>query len=93
MIKSIERETFSGCSRLTDVVLPKGLKKIDLMAFAFCPSLTNIYYLGSSDEWKDIEIFDFNDSLMKANKYFYSNEKPSVEGIYWHFVDNIPTVW
>lgn len=41
-VTSIERGTFFGCKRLTNVVLPEGVTNIGNQAFHWCSSLTNI---------------------------------------------------
>jgi hypothetical protein len=39
-------------------------------AFYDCPSLTDIYYAGSEEEWKNISIEERNDPLHKATIHF-----------------------
>ena len=52
----------------------------------------HIYYCGSYDEWNNIEISD-NSGIEEEIIYYYSETEPAEEGNYWHYVDEVPTVW
>ena len=34
-----------------------------------------------------------NEYFESATKYFYSEEAPTEEGNYWHYVDGVETIW
>ena len=52
------RYAFKGCKNLTSVTFPKTLKEIEKEGLAYCPSLTNVIFMGdcprnSDDLFKD----------------------------------------
>lgn len=50
-IKEIYQNTFSGCTELTDVTLPEGIKTIKERAFSHCSKLKNINLPNSIEEF------------------------------------------
>ena len=53
-----------------------------------------LYYLGTIDDFKNINFEDNHDKGILINvAYNYSEEEPINEGRYWHYVDGIPTKW
>lgn len=61
--KVIAGGAFDDCSRMTNLVIPKNVKFIN-GAFDNCQNLTDVYYVGTELEWKDIMI-----SNLFANHY------------------------
>ncbi len=59
-IKAIDEFTFTFCSNLKSIVIPNGVKTIGMSAFRECPSLTDIYFMGTKNEW---------DSITKGEKW------------------------
>jgi len=55
-VKTIKEATFSSCKSLNNIVIHKGIEKIEHHAFYNCESLTDIYYTGSEQDWKNIDI-------------------------------------
>ena len=55
-ICSIEGGAFAGCTSLERTTIPKGVKCIPEDTFAGCTALTDVYYEGTLDEWKAIDI-------------------------------------
>ena len=86
-----------GCSALETVFIPSSVKEIEDNPFVLCDSLTHVFYEGSS--FSDfIKKFKRVDEELLAQLeatpiYFYSEEKPTEEGLYWHYVDGKPTPW
>ena len=81
-VTKIDRYVFSGCNSLNVVGLPKSLSVIDYSAFCndhdkVATSLSDVYYLGSEDDWSRITIESENDQLTKANIIF-NTEMPDV---------------
>ena len=53
----IPEGAFRGCKNLKRVTIPKRVKKIGRDVFAGCDSLEDVYYEGTMEEWKKIEIY------------------------------------
>ena len=83
-----------ACESLSTVILGKNVTTIDQSAFMQCSSISNVYYLGSSSEWSEIKINSSgNSDFTSARRYYYSENEPSDNGNYWHYVDGKVTVW
>ncbi len=54
-ISSIRKKTFEDCEMLRTVVIPASVKNIGSEAFAECPALKSIMYLGTREQWFDID--------------------------------------
>ena len=75
--KLIANSTFEGCSSLTSVTIPDSVTYIGYKAFYDCSSLKNVYYSGTEEQWKSIEIGD-NNELLNANiTYNYVPTEPT----------------
>lgn len=48
--------SFSTCRNMTSVQIPASVRSIDKGAFEECPALTDVYYNGTSNMWKNISI-------------------------------------
>lgn len=99
-ITTIKEGLFMECNNLEYVVIPSGVTSIEMGAFYECTSLSRIFYCGNNTKWNSItinndEIEDTTKTILSnAKKYWYSESKPSSNiGDYWHYVNNIPTVW
>jgi hypothetical protein len=75
------------------VVIGDSVTTIGSCAFLYCYSLTEVYYNGSAAEWNSISIDLFNDPLENATRYYYSENQPTEEGNFWHWVDGEVVVW
>ena len=75
---------------LSSIIIPNSVTEIGYMAFYEC-EIERAFYAGSEDEWYSIMVGSENDGLY--NRYYYSEEKPTESGIYWHYVDGVPTIW
>ena len=85
---------FGGCSSLASIVLSGGVTYIVSSAFRECSNLSYVYYKGTSAEWENITIeSNYNNSLINAPRYYYSETTPTGEGNYWHYVAGVPTIW
>lgn len=98
---------FRWFENLEAVILPASIKKVGRNAFDGCTKLTTVYYYGTADEWKSVELVgtkktDNEDKekvetipnlLESCTVYFYSEEAPTAAGNYWHLVDGKPTAW
>lgn len=80
-VTAIEANAFSYCDNLTSINLPDSLTSIGDYAFSDCEKLADVYYAGTEEQWKKIEISDWdngNDNLINATIHYNSTgpEKP-----------------
>ena len=69
-VVSIDKFAFKDCISLTSITIPKNVKIIVSKAFFRCDRLKDVYYEGSEEDWKNIEIEDGNDDLLSANIHY-----------------------
>lgn len=74
-------------------LIPDSVTSIGDRAFAYCDSLTKVYYHGTEESWNNLTIGWGNSSLIEAIRYYYSESEPTQEGNWWHYVDSVPTIW
>ena len=53
-----------------EMTVHQNLRRVAAGAFAECPSLTGVYFAGSTAEWHSMIVGDDNDALYKATLYF-----------------------
>lgn len=88
-------DVFAGCTSLEEIVLP-NITSMSTSIFNKCTSLNKLYFLGSDENWNvisDIIYFNTNSYTKDVEVYIYSENKPTNDGNYWHYVDNIATIW
>ncbi len=78
-VTSIGNGLFKDCSSLMNITIPEGVTSIGDYAFDACRSLVMVYYTGSEEQWTQINISDYNDSLIAAKKDF--NITPGIDNI------------
>lgn len=61
---------FGNEDGLKKITIPKSVVCIESKAFAACGNLSDVYYLGSEDDWDKINIHPDNSGLVNANIYF-----------------------
>ena len=69
------------------------MKEIGYEVFGGCTALTEVYYVGTENDWAKIYNSGNNDPLYNATRYYYSETEPEVEGNFWHYVDGEIVVW
>ena len=72
-VEAIGAYAFYG-SNISSITFEKSLKKIGQYAFCCCNILSDVYFLGTIEEWKNINIEVYNESLNKANIHFDSHQ-------------------
>ncbi len=93
-IKIIKENAFDSCSSMTYAVLPSTLTAIENSAFDDCSSLKAVFFGGDEEGYKKLEISRGNGPLEDAKVYFFSSDKPTEEGKYWHYdKTGAPTLW
>lgn len=55
-IVQLPDEAFSGCTSLERITIPRAVKRIGLEVFKDCKNLKDIYFEGSEEEWKAVDI-------------------------------------
>lgn len=89
---------FSTCVDLAWIVIYNRLETVEYNAFYNCFGLKRIYYIGTKEQWNEMKVGQGNDCLLKAKRYYYSENEPiGVENIgeFWHFAEDgkTPIVW
>ena len=69
-ITSIPISMCNRCTSLTSVKIPSSITSIESYAFSGCSSLTDVYYGGSEEDWKNITLGSDNASLENANIHY-----------------------
>ena len=88
-VEIIGNYAFGNCSNLSTMVLGKGVITVgDDVLSGFCDNFEEIFYNGSSERWSQISIGKSNGTLLRADRYFYSKDKPLDEGNYWYYDEN-----
>ena len=72
-VTSIGGGAFSGCSGLTSITIPDSVTSIGSSAFWDCSRLTKVNYLGTIDQWAEINFS--NSYLLSYRKKLYINNK------------------
>ena len=76
------------------MVIGDSVTSIGRYAFEGCSSLTEVYYNGNAAEWNIITIGYYGNGYLKnATRYYYSENQPTEEGNFWHWVDGEVVVW
>ena len=86
-------DTFYCCTNLTSIIIPKSVTSIGNKAFYGCDSLSEVYYNGSVADFVKISVDSRNDPLQSATLYFYSEEAPTTDGNFWHWVGGEVKIW
>lgn len=73
-VTNIGDSAFRFCDNLIAMSLPKSLVTIGEGAFYGCDALTDIYYIGTAEEWTKISIGSDNSDLTKS--YIHYNYVP-----------------
>ncbi|MBO2516841.1 MAG: hypothetical protein CW338_06115 [Clostridiales bacterium] len=59
-------EAFAGCTELACITIPRSVTQIEYAAFDCCFSLRDVYYQGSIEDLKAVDLDDFNTELTDA---------------------------
>lgn len=70
-LTALKAATFQWCRSLKSITIPVSLESIEQCAFDDCTSLTDVYYLGTKEQWEDIKIDTYlNTPLLNATIHF-----------------------
>ena len=65
-VTRIEDKAFYGCSSLTSIIISDSVTSIGNYAFCWCTNLETVYYTGTEEQWKKINIGHSNSYLLHA---------------------------
>ena len=77
-VESIGKHAFEK-SAITNITFSDNVTSIGESAFAQCNQLTDVYYGGSEEKWKEIDISFSNGPLINATIHYQDEEEPSKE--------------
>lgn len=77
---------------VTTLIIDETIKGIANSVFAKTKNLTAIYAY-SADVWSKIAVGSTNSRLTAATLYVYSENEPTTDGSFWHYVDGVPISW
>ena len=66
-VTDIGEKAFYSCRGLKEIHLGRSLAAVGPNAFNYCTSLQNVYYDGSSFEWRSIPFSNGNDNLLNSS--------------------------
>lgn len=95
-VTRIENYAFADANDLEKIVLPASLTSVGDRAFYTIESsnFIQVYYMGSEAQWYNVEISQIgNEKLLNAERYYYSQTPPEVDGNFWTYLDGVPTSW
>lgn len=94
-ITEVPEEVFwYGCAELKEVVLPDSVISIGKSAFSSCKNLTDVYYMGTQEDWNSMSIADGNDYLTAATiHYNYGKTQGELgDNLMWDFDEDTKTL-
>lgn len=65
--------TFEKCENLTSIFVPSSITNLGYMTFYGCNKLTDIYYSGTSEQWKQIHVSSDNGTVLNNVTVHYSS--------------------
>ena len=82
-------------SNIEKIVIPTSVKYIQGLYFKNTKNLKYVFYMGTAEEWEQITVVSKPEAvyLLDADRYYYSEEQPTTDGLYWHYVDGVITIW
>lgn len=57
-VTTLSEHLFFNCKYLNSIALPASIEKLDKCCLAYCIRLKNIYFLGTVEQWNNIEKVD-----------------------------------
>ena len=73
--KTIASSAFEGCELLTNLTIPNSIISIGYSAFEDCSALTRVNYLGTVDEWVEIEFESYSSAPTYYARDIYINNE------------------
>ena len=94
-INNLVSGLFRGFNKVESLYIPASVTAFNGGWQFFNSSFKKIYYGGTQEAWNNInkDEENSNKALKDMTIYFYSEDTPSTDGNYWHYVDGIITIW
>lgn len=92
----IGNSVFYKCDALESLIIGSGVTSIGdgiIYYESYDAKLKSVYYGGTAEDWNKIAIGEYNGNLTDATRYYYSATAPLEEGNFWHYIEDVPTVW
>lgn len=74
-VTKICNSAFYTCKTLEEITLPQSVTSISRGAFNACSNLSNVYYLGTSAQWENVTVEDWNGPLTSAAMHFTDTQE------------------
>ena len=84
-VVSILDGAFWGCASIENIEIPTSVKTIEHGAFERCTKLTDVYYLGSQEQWNNIYIASYNSPLHNATVHYNIETGKCGDNLTWTF--------
>ena len=72
-VTSISEDALAHCSSLANITIPNSVTRIEDYAFYGCKNLSDIYYIGSQEEWNKINIGSTGNACLPLATMHYSS--------------------
>lgn len=88
-VKNIGQKAFFACEQMKFIEIPKSVTAIEWAAFQYCDNLQDVYYEGSEEDWKKINIGELNEWLTNATVHYNCKSSYNYEdGYYTYTISN-----
>lgn len=84
-------DVFDECEQLQKIEFPDTVTLIDLYSFRGCEKLTDIYYTGSSEGWRAVEIKETGNEPLLAAPVHYNTHMPEEALVPETVPETVPT--
>ena len=91
-VVSIGDSAFSGCTGLTQISIPVSVMSISNNAFYGCDNLTDIYYGGTQEQWKQINIASNSGVEKDGITIHYTESSPAEDYKYYTLGDGTVSI-
>ena len=69
-LETVDDGAFQRCENLTTLVIWKGVKEINYWAFQNCDKIATVYFIGTQDDWLEVNVGYDNEELLNSKFVF-----------------------